>query len=312
MNRAVSTKTFTTETLLVGDDGPDWLGLYEEAAALVPIGAFSCDLASERLTWTRGVFDIFGLPGDRGPDREAVVGLYAEESRQMLERKRSHAIEARAGFSLDARILGADGHERWIRITAAIKSSNGRARALYGMKQDITADHERWELLRAQAECDPLTGVGNRAFFQRFLDEPSDLSSLGAIGALALFDVDGFKQINDWWGHAAGDACLAAFGARLRRAFPQAQLISRIGGDEFAVLLPLARSRMEAEATVRAAIGDLLSPVAWNGDLLPLAVSIGLAFASKESQLDPQALFIEADRALYNAKDSASSVLVCA
>jgi diguanylate cyclase (GGDEF)-like protein len=310
MNQALPSKAFRAGRSFFRNDDPDWLGLYEQAASLVPIGAFSCDLTNDRLSWTRGVFDIFGLPDDREPDREAVVEMYGEESRQLLERKRSHAIEARSSFSLDARISTADGNERWIRITAATKCSNGRSSVLYGMKQDITVDHARWELLRAQAECDPLTGVGNRALFQRFLDAPKSQSPLGAIGALVLFDMDGFKQINDWWGHAAGDACLAAFGGRLRRAFPQAQLISRIGGDEFAVLLAKAGSSLETEAAVRSVVGDLLSPVPWNGDLLPLGVSVGLAFASQQSDLDPQKLFLEADRALYNAKESASAVVV--
>ena len=225
-----------------------------------------------------------------------------EESRELLERRRSHAIETCSGFSLDASIVRADGIERWIRITAATRSCGGRAATLYGMKQDVTEDHARWEVLRAQAECDPLTGVANRACFQRFLERGKDEPTPDRIGALLLFDMDGFKQINDWWGHAAGDACLSAFGERLRQAFPQARLVSRIGGDEFAVLLPPVRSRSETEAAVGLMIGNLQSPVPWNGDMLPLGVSVGLAFA-EESELDPQALFVSADRALYNAKE---------
>lgn len=180
------------------------------------------------------------------------------------------------------------------------------------MKQEVTDDHARWEILKAQAECDPLTGVANRACFQRFLERRKDEQSLDRVGALALFDMDGFKQINDWWGHAAGDACLSAFGERLRQTFPHARLVSRIGGDEFAVLLPPVSSRGETEAAICSMIGNLQSPVPWNGDLLPLGVSVGLAFASDEPELDPQDLFVSADRALYNAKESTSSSLVCA
>jgi diguanylate cyclase (GGDEF)-like protein/PAS domain S-box-containing protein len=276
------------------------------------MGAWSCELATERLAWTGGVFDIFGLSSDQALDRQATVELYGEQSRELLERKRAHAIDTCSGFSLDAHIVRPDGRDRWVRITAATRSSNGRARTLYGMKQDITEDHARWEALRAHAECDPLTGVANRVRFQRFLEQPGDEVALNRIGALILFDMDRFKQINDWWGHAAGDACLVAFGKRLRKAFPQAPLIARIGGDEFAVLLPHVSSRLETEATVRALIGNLLCPVPWNGDFLPLGVSAGLAFTSEETELDPQKLFATADRALYNAKRHISTVLVCA
>lgn len=312
MNQLVRRAAFKVGSALHSREAPSSLELYDQAASLVSAGAWSCDLSSERLAWTNGVFDLFGLAIDRTPERHEIVEMYDEESRDLLERKRSHAIKTCSGFSLDANIIRADGIERRLRITAAIRTSNGRAETLYGMKQDVTDDHARWEALRAQAECDPLTGVANRTLFQRFLERRSGESTLDRIDALVLFDMDGFKQVNDWWGHAAGDACLSAFGGRLRKTFPHARLISRIGGDEFAVLLPPGSSRSETEAAVRSMIGNLQSPVPWNGDMLPLGVSVGLAFASHEPELDPQDLFVAADRALYNAKESTSSVLVCA
>ena len=312
MNQFFGTEAFKVDSARSDDERADRLQLYDQAASLVSAGAWSCELSSERLVWTSGVFDLFGLAGAHTPERHEVVEMYSEESRDLLERKRSHAIKTCSGFSLDARIVRADGIERWIRITAATRKSHGRAAQLYGMKQDVTDDRARWEALRAQAECDPLTGVANRASFQRFLDRRKDESALDRVGALVLFDMDGFKQVNDWWGHAAGDACLTAFGERLRQTFPQARLVSRIGGDEFAVLLPPLNSRSETESTVRSAIADLQSPVPWNGDMLPVGVSVGLAFAGETPELDPQDLFVAADRALYNAKESASTALVCA
>lgn len=289
----------------------DLVQLYDQAAALVPMGAWSCDLRTERITWTGAVFDMFGLSSNEVPDRRTTIELYGEESRMLLERRRTRAIETRSGFSLDARIVRPDGVERWIRITAATRSSNGRAQTLYGMKQDITEDRARWERLQTQAECDPLTGIANRVPFQRFLEQPKNAPALKRIGALLLFDMDGFKMTNDWWGHAAGDACLAAFAERLKKGFPQAHLVSRIGGDEFAVLLPPVRSRSETENAVRSLVESLLSPVPWNGEMLPLGVSVGLAFFSDDYGLDPQMLFVAADRALYDAKGNASSALVC-
>lgn len=282
----------------------DAFELYEQAASIAPMGAFECDLASERLTWTTGVFDLFGLPMLEPVERQVAVGMYSEDSRDLLEWKRSRAIESRTGFSLDANITRPDGTERWIRITAAVRSLNGHAATLYGMKQDITEERARWDLLRAQAECDPLTGVANRARFQGFLEQSDDELRLESVGALVLFDLDGFKEINDRWGHAAGDKCLVEFGHRLRQAFPKARLIARIGGDEFAVLLPPLnqRNKMEIALQSRSLSGSLLAPVRWNGDGLPLGVSVGLAFVSEPDTLDPMALFNAADRALYDAK----------
>ncbi|WP_246018311.1 sensor domain-containing diguanylate cyclase [Pelagibacterium montanilacus] len=305
------TNALHADSLPALSDGLSALELYDGAASIVPMGAFECDLASERLTWTNGVFEMFGLPAERPAERRATVEMYCEQSREVLEHKRSRAIETGTGFSLDARIHRPDGLERWIRITAAVRKSHGRARTLYGMKQDITEDRARWESLRAQAECDPLTGVANRARFQRFLEGEAGDVLREEIGALVVFDLDNFKQINDRWGHAAGDRCLVAFGRRLQKAFPAPCLVSRLGGDEFAVLLPPLRSRTATERALRAMIPGLLNPVPWDGDMVPLTASVGLAFASPLAGLSPERLYVAADRALYDAKKNPASVLVC-
>ena len=299
----LNSKNFFQEAPTTLDRQLGSLDLFDQAAPLVQIGAWSCDLASGRLDWTDGVFDIFGLPSENALDREATIQLYCEESRELLERKRSRAIENRDGFTLDARIVRPDGIERWIRITAATRGSNGRTEMLFGMKQDITDDRMRWELLRAQAECDPLTGVANRARFQRFLDQPHNGAARDDIGTLILFDIDDFKQINDRWGHAAGDACLVNLAEHLRKAFVNAHLVSRIGGDEFAVLLPSSVSRTQTKIELQSLIGSLLRPIQWNGYLLTLKVSVGFAFASKDGAYDPQTMFNTADEALYCAKN---------
>lgn len=289
------------------------LDLYEQASSLVPLGAWSCDLNSESLVWTGGVFDIFGLPRGTPVERGAIVGMYSDESREILEQRRSTAIETRSGFAMDAKIVRPDGAERWMRITAATQVSNGRSVTLYGMKQDITDDRLRWDALRERAECDALTGVANRAKFQsEFLDQPRNSAALANVGALILFDMDGFKSVNDWWGHAAGDACLTIVARRLKAAFMDAALIARIGGDEFAVLLPPIGSRTSAKAAIRRQVLALHAPAEWDGKTLPLGVSAGLAFADAAQGFDPQELFIAADAALYAAKRDPLAPLSCA
>ncbi len=299
----INSKNFDKAASVVLDKRLGFLDLYDQAAPLVPIGAWSCDLASEQLSWTDGVFDMFGLRTDEALAREAAIELYSEESRELLEKKRLQAIENRGGFTLDARIVRPDGVDRWIRITAATRGANGRTETLFGMKQDITDDRMRWELLRAQAECDPLTGVANRTRFQRFLDQPSNGPALDDVGTLILFDIDDFKLINDRWGHAAGDACLVNLAGHLRKVFVNAHLVSRIGGDEFAVLLPSSVSRTQTKVELQALIGSLLRPMQWNGYLLTLKVSVGFAFAGKDGKYNPQTLFATADEALYCAKN---------
>src|SRR6476646_3372011 len=82
-----------------------WGKLLERGAALAGAGAWECDLNTNVLTWTDGVFDLFGLPRGARIDREDALALYGDESRLEMERLRAHAIERQQGFSMDARIL---------------------------------------------------------------------------------------------------------------------------------------------------------------------------------------------------------------
>ena len=156
---------------------------------------------------------MFGLPANeavRTPAyRRNVQRRVARTARIQNDRA---AINARSGFSLDANIIRPDGSDRWIRITAAVRGSNGRAE---NALRDETRRHRGTRAGGKNsgpvAECDPLTGVANRVRFQRFLERSNDDPLLNNIGALILFDLDGFKQLNDRWGHAAGDRCLNRF-----------------------------------------------------------------------------------------------------
>ncbi|HET9509982.1 MAG TPA: PAS domain-containing protein [Sphingomonas sp.] len=97
-----------------------------------------CDLSDDSLRWDGGVFDLFGIaPGTR-LDRRAVVEMYVDHSRAMLNRLRSAAIERRGSFTFEARIKRVDGEMRWMRVSADTLTSNGRVTHLYGTKRDIS------------------------------------------------------------------------------------------------------------------------------------------------------------------------------
>jgi diguanylate cyclase (GGDEF)-like protein len=289
-----------TGSLLPGleDDG----ALHARAAALSGIGSWQCDLRTETIGWTREVFGLFGVPTGLRIDRRETLGMYAEESREALDRLRSRAIEQCGRFSLDAQIVTADGAPRWIRIVAGTISEGGRAAILYGTKQDVTDERARWEDLRRLAECDGLTGLANRRMFQTaFLDCPFAAPALHPAGALLLVDVDGFKQVNDRFGHAAGDRCLRVMAERLRTRFPDALMIARIGGDEFAVLLPAGRGTV-TRALIDTGFDMLCAPILWQDGLLDVSASAGLAFIGDPHGFNAEAAFAAADGALYRAK----------
>lgn len=289
----------------------DKTALIEHALALAGIGAWSCDLSDSSLLWTKGTYDLFGLSAGTRIDRREIIAMYAEESRETVERLRTQAIAdagtggdpRRGRFSIDAEIVRTDGVRRWMRLTGDVVVEGGRARRLYGVKQDITDERLRWEAMRRLAEHDALTGLASRAVFQsRFLDAPAGGTEIAPLGALILFDVDGFKQVNDRFGHAAGDACLRTVAERLAAAFPNAPMIARIGGDEFAVLVRAETLGAALELRLAVALADLRMPIAWAGDVLRVAASAGVAAAHDAYAYDAEAMFAVADAALYAAK----------
>jgi PAS domain-containing protein len=97
-------------------------------------GCWECDLSDDALTWSGGVYDIFGLPRGAQVSRREVLGFYADESRAAMERLRAHAIEHRRGFTLDVQILPAIGKRRRMRLIAAPISHGDRVVPLEGLK----------------------------------------------------------------------------------------------------------------------------------------------------------------------------------
>lgn len=100
---------------------------------------WECDLTDNALTWTAGVFDLFGLPRGAAVKRDEVAALYAEPSRAAMERLRAHAIKHRRGFTLDAEIVPVRGPRRRMRLIAAPICVGGRAVRLHGLKLDLGA-----------------------------------------------------------------------------------------------------------------------------------------------------------------------------
>ena len=277
--------------------------MYERTSALAQIGVWECDLATEQLTWTDGVYDIFELPRGAPVTREVVLGLYDRESRLRMERMRRRAIEACASGSLDIRIRTMTGKRRWVRLTIDVEAENGRAVRIFGLKQDITQERDLLERLRRLAEIDPMTGLANRSMFEGRLARALGPESRAApAAALALIDLDGFKQLNDTFGHAAGDECLRRIGRRLRAVFRRPHEVGRIGGDEFAALVRGRRSEAEIAALAHQAIEEIRRPVVFEGHLLIVGASIGVTCPADLRAHDLGSLFAEADRAMYAAK----------
>lgn len=277
--------------------------IFDRASAAARIGVWQCNLADESLVWTDVVYDLFDLPRGSVPDRKQTLACYREESVRELHRRRSKAIAECSGFSLDAEIVTIKGNRRWIRITASVECEDGIAVRIFGMKQDITEEKILADRMRYLAEFDAMTGLANRSQFQLKLSALSSATGHEAkpLGALLLIDLDEFKSVNDNFGHAAGDESLREAAQRLRSVCGAAELVARIGGDEFAVLLSAHCGLGEISEIAQAIVREMAKPIVHHGRSFKLGASVGIALVEGSA---PSQLFMEADAALYAAKNA--------
>lgn len=159
--------------------------------------------------------------------------------------------------------------------------------------------------LRRAVVTDPLTGLANRRAFVEALDAHVGQKRSGC---LAIIDIDHFKQVNDRHGHAAGDRVLQAFGEVARSTLRSSDMVARIGGEEFAVIL--GEATIEQACAVCQRLHDRLadSRIVFDGETIGVTISTGIAAIGS----DAEAVLLAADRALYQAKRSGRSRLAAA
>ena len=211
---------------------------------------------------------------------------------------------------LEYRARHRDGHWVWLaaRDTPFKRGKDGLVCQIVGIAQDVTARRAAQERLTWQANYDALTGLANRHYFWGQLQTVLRRAAIEhSVVSLCLLDVDNFKEINDKYGHAAGDEVLEAVGSILRTELRSSDLSGRLGGDEFTFVLPDTSSHDAARLAER--ILDRLRTQAFGAgaETEPFLVTATLGIAQSrldQSRLDIDAreLMESADRALYRAK----------
>ena len=168
--------------------------------------------------------------------------------------------------------------------------------------EDVSERRRSEARIHHMAHHDLLTGLGNRVWFKAKLDaavacDRAEGSSL----AILCVDLDGFKQINDMYGHSVGDELLCLVGTRLNGCVRHSDAIARLGGDEFAILQTGVGQPGAAEIVGARIINELSQPFEINGNRLTIGGSVGIAI-SDDPTMSPVSLLNSADIALYRAK----------
>jgi len=265
------------------------------------------DLRSGRVhlseAWTR---IIGGAEGDTVTTLDELLALVHPDDQPAVRRSAIEALKGiRAAYGVEHRVRATNGEWHWLLSRGSVTERDpgtGRALRIIGTNVDITDRKRIEEAVQSAAQSDPLTGLANRVLFNDRLRLALARSRRSGSDVAVLFlDLDRFKQVNDKFGHAAGDRLLKHVALRLRSCVRQSDTVARVGGDEFVVLLEDLRDREHAVAVVEKIIEEMHRPLNLEGFEVSVTTSLGLAYARAGGE-GGDALLKRADKALYEAK----------
>ena len=246
---------------------------------------------------------LLGRPAGQllGHSLPALLGGHAELGRVLLAKQPFN--------SLEMELKTARG-ERWISMAGdPIIDTAGRFEGFRGVGSDITEIRHTQERLTHLANMDVLSGLPNRGRVRQLLGEALRQATTSNVPCAIMFlDLDGFKPVNDTFGHPKGDAVLQAVAKRLCDQVGPDGHVGRMGGDEFAIVLGDAQSRHKVEQLADGIIKSIAEPYMIDQTEIRIGVSVGCAFGPIDGATVDD-LILKADLALYEAKGAGRGVV---
>lgn len=193
-------------------------------------------------------------------------------------------------------------YPEWLNVSA-VRGQSGQVEHYVAIFSDITERKQYEEMITFQAFHDALTGLPNRVLFLDRLEQALVQAKRSKIRrpAVMFLDLDRFKQINDVFGHDAGDTLLREVAQRLRNCVRESDTVARMGGDEFTILLPEIDSQADARAVAQKIVDAMKLPVTLAGTDTVITTSIGISLFPKDGR-EAETLMKHADAAMYQAK----------
>lgn len=287
------------------------LELYRIVISQTSSVVFEWDILGDTISFSDAWCDIFGYVPKTRKFSEAIAsgGHVNQEDVKRLYRQLQVMHDGSSFQILEIRIAKQCGQWVWCKIRATgIFDNTGKLIRIVGVIIDIDDEKKAKQSLMQQAEQDSLTKLLNanttRKLAEKYLEESGD----GVHCALLVIDLDDFKSINDKFGHLIGDEALLLVSDTIKRLFRQEDIVGRVGGDEFVVLMKNVSNAAKVKERCQQLIRSVQNILISNNTACDLSCSIGAIIVSGSAARYGE-LFSSADQALYRAKDAGKNQL---
>ncbi|RLQ90028.1 PAS domain S-box protein [Planomicrobium sp. Y74] len=244
---------------------------------------------------------ILGYSPDDCIGNSLMTNIHPEDAVDLTE-SISSLLEGGRPATIEVRFMHREGHYIWMEVSPTPVLENGEVKQVFTISRDITERRRLQEKIERMAFYDHLTGIPNRRTFDDKLEKAFNRAKLtGKKVAVLMLDGQKFKQINDQYGHDAGDAVIREMGMRLQSCVNSMGTAARLGGDEMGVVLPAIDSLEAAEDMAKKILDSYETPLCFNGVNIKIGAGIGISLYPDHS-IDEKQLIKFADLALYEAK----------
>tara|TARA_B110001454_G_scaffold73105_1_gene70799 strand:- start:710 stop:2854 length:2145 start_codon:yes stop_codon:yes gene_type:complete len=291
--------------------------LLEESQSIAHVGGWELNLETGHLYWTAETYRLHDTSPDKfDPSVDAGVSYFLPDSREVISLAIDQAINNGIDYDLELESLTIKGRKIDVRTTCHVTQVNGKSVRLTGIFQDISeqkAIQRKLELtnenlekanaaLLLSAHYDELTGLPNRILLSDRMQQAMTKSSRNnKLIAVAFIDLDGFKGINDSYGHNVGDQFLRMITQKLQMSLRGGDTLARIGGDEFVAVIDELNKPEDSHPALWRLLAAAANEVDVDGYRLKTTASIGVTFYP-QINCSPDQLLRQADQAMYKAK----------
>jgi len=274
----------------------------KDAQRLAKVGSFDYDLITNRLELSDEYYRILGIKRNINPSWEEFLQFISQNDYQRIVHDIGYAIEKGSRFNLTYAILNSSQEKKYIQTKGKVRKKEDGSIKLTAVSLDITKDTQNKEIIEKLAYYDALTGLANRTLLKDRMHKAIQNAKRNKEQLVVIFlDLDHFKLINDTLGHSVGDELLIYISQLLHQQIRESDTLSRLGGDEFIILLSAIQERKSLSDILKKITTALQQKHDIGTHQLYITSSIGVSLYPEDG-VSSEELIKNADTAMYEAK----------